>query len=147
MMNGSSKSTATRSSIAIRPPSPERSNIMRSIKGRGNETTELRLATILRRNGLKGWRRHLKLPGTPDFAWPRERLVVFVDGCFWHGCPRCYRSPSRNSEFWKVKLESNRARDRRVSRLLRSLGWRVLRLWECRITEARTLSRIRAALI
>src|SRR5690606_13552377 len=73
------------------PPTPARSRIMRSIRGKGNATTELRMVAILRRERLAGWRRHLDLPGRPDFAWPSERVALFVDGCFWHGCPHCYR--------------------------------------------------------
>jgi DNA mismatch endonuclease Vsr len=66
-----------------------RSNLMSRIRSRGNHTTELRLAELMRAAGVRGWRRHLPLPGSPDFAFPRVRLCVFVHGCFWHGCPRC----------------------------------------------------------
>lgn len=118
---------------------------MKAIRGKGNRTTELALATELRRARLSGWRRHAPLPGKPDFIWPRQRLVVFVDGCFWHGCPRCYRLPSHNTSFWQQKVTANRRRDRRVNRQLRSRGWRVLRVWECRVHDPSTISRIRRA--
>ena len=124
------------------PISSGRSRIMRAIRGRGNETTELRLASALRRAGLVGWRRHLKLIGTPDFVWRRERLVVFVDGCFWHGCPRCYRSPRHNRIFWRNKVAGNRERDKKVAKALRGQGWRVIRVWECRVGYGNTILRI-----
>jgi DNA mismatch endonuclease (patch repair protein) len=115
---------------------------MKAIRGRGNETTELAVARLLRRWGLKGWRRHLSLSGRPDFTWRRERVVLFVDGCFWHGCPRCYSLPRSNTAFWREKLEGNRRRDRRISRILRAAGWKVLRVWECQVTSRRTKARI-----
>lgn len=124
-----------------------RSRMMAAIRSRGNQSTESRLAKALRREGLSGWRRHLALPGTPDFAWPMERVAVFVDGCFWHGCPRCYRAPKQNAGFWREKVLTNRRRDRRVSRQLRQEGWSVLRVWECRVDDPATISRLRRALI
>lgn len=120
--------------------------MLSAVRGRANRTTELRLAAALRLFGLKGWRRHLPLPGKPDFAWRKEKVAVFVDGCFWHGCPRCYRAPRHNAAFWKAKVGGNRRRDRRADRQLRAMGWRVLRIWECRVGDAVTLSRLRGAL-
>lgn len=109
----------------------ERSRRMAAISSKGNRTTEMRMLALLRAHGITGWRRHLDLPGRPDFSFPRQKLAVFVDGCFWHGCPRCYRAPETRSEFWRNKVGGNRARDRRVSRQLRKMGWRVARVWEC----------------
>lgn len=108
----------------------QRSLNMSSIRSVGNKTTEQRVASLLRRSGLTGWRRHLKLPGKPDFTFRRERVAVFVDGCFWHGCPSCYRLPGDNRPYWREKLASNRRRDRRANRELRIEGWAVLRVWE-----------------
>jgi DNA mismatch endonuclease, patch repair protein len=108
----------------------ERSRLMRAVKSYGNTSTELQLRAILRAQRVTGWRRHLPLPGKPDFAFPRERLAVFVDGCFWHGCPECYARPKTNIRFWREKYAYNRARDALVSRTLRKAGWTVLRLWE-----------------
>ncbi|HPE13915.1 MAG: DNA mismatch endonuclease Vsr [Gemmatimonadetes bacterium] len=132
--------------LGTAPESPARSRNMAAIRSRGNRTTELRLAAALRFFGLKGWRRHLPLPGRPDFAWPKERVAVFVDGCFWHGCPKCYRPPKHNAAFWREKIETNRRRDRRVARQLRADGWSVLRIWECKVAHPGTLTRIRRAL-
>lgn len=126
----------------FKKPSSTRSRTMSAIRGTGNASTEAALAARLRRAGLKGWRRHLSLPGTPDFSWPAQRIAVFVDGCFWHGCPRCYSQPSHNRTFWREKLRRNRRRDRRVARELRALGWSVLRIWECRVNSSQTIARI-----
>jgi len=65
----------------------KRSAVMAAIRSRGNKDTEMKLAAITRTHGITGWRRHLPLPGRPDFAFRKERVAVFVDGCFWHGCP------------------------------------------------------------
>ena len=103
-----------------------RKEIMSSIRGKGNKTTELKLLALLKENHVAGWRRHFEILGKPDFAFPRQRLAVFVDGC-----PRCYQQPKRNTKFWKNKILVNKARDKRVSRALRSGGWSVCRIWEC----------------
>ena len=102
----------------------KRSEVMSRIRGGGNQTTEVRLMKLFRRHGIKGWRRHLPILGTPDFVFNKEQLVVFVDGCFWHGCPNCYREPRKNTAFWKNKVVVNQRRDRRVSRQLREKGWK-----------------------
>ncbi|MGH9468958.1 MAG: DNA mismatch endonuclease Vsr [Terriglobia bacterium] len=108
----------------------QRSRNMASIRSKGNTTTEARFAHLLRKARISGWRRHQTLPGKPDFAFRSERLAVFIDGCFWHGCPRCYRLPEDHRAYWKTKYIANRRRDRRNARQLRALGWRVVRIWE-----------------
>lgn len=122
-----------------------RSKIMASVKTR-NSTTELRMAAVLRANALKGYRKHWRVAGTPDFAWPGLKVALFVDGCFWHGCPYCKRHSRSNLRYWREKTVTNRNRDRRVSRALRTEGWAVLRVWECRIESLGTLNRIVATL-
>ncbi|MDB6063854.1 MAG: mismatch repair protein Vsr [Pedosphaera sp.] len=108
----------------------KRSEVMSKIRGRGNKETELALIEIFRRYKITGWRRHRALFGRPDFTFPKEKLVVLVDGCFWHGCPKHSTLPKGNRAFWRKKFERNRARDRLVTRTLRRLGWRVVRIWE-----------------
>ncbi len=108
----------------------KRSEVMSRIRSHGNKGTELALIAIFRAHGVTGWRRHWPLPGKPDFVFPRERLAVFVDGCFWHACPKHATWPKNNAEFWKAKLDRNASRDRKVTRDLKKAGWRVLRLWE-----------------
>lgn len=108
-----------------------RSEIMSLVRSRGNQSTERLTVKLLRQAGIKGWRRYLSLPGKPDFAWVGPRVAVFVDGCFWHGCSRCYRQPKSNVDFWRTKVANNRRRDRKVSRQLRALGWSIVRVREC----------------
>lgn len=123
----------------------KRSRVMARIRSTGNRNTELRLVRIFRGNGITGWRRASKLPGRPDFILPRLKTAVFVDGCFWHGCPQHATQPKNNAAFWAAKLTGNQARDRRVNRELRALGWKVVRIWEHELTrrnERRLLARL-----
>jgi DNA mismatch endonuclease (patch repair protein) len=108
----------------------KRSAVMSRIRGRGNKDTEIALARLLRQNKITGWRRHLPIFGRPDFAFPKQKIAVFVDGCFWHGCPEHSSLPVNNRAFWKRKFSTNKLRDILVKRTLRSQGWRVLRIWE-----------------
>jgi DNA mismatch endonuclease, patch repair protein len=108
----------------------KRSEVMAAIRSKGNKDTELKLASILRAYRINGWRRHQPLPGKPDFVFPKQRLAVFVDGCFWHGCPKHGRKPDSNQNYWLAKLRRNKRRDKTVNHLLRDSGWNVLRLWE-----------------
>ena len=125
----------------------KRSEVMARIRGRGNRATEVALARLLREQGISGWRRHLPLPGRPDFAFRSQRVAVFVDGCFWHRCPRCSTMPATNREFWEAKLAANVARDGRVRRHLVERGWKVIRIWEHSLRRpAASIRRIRAAL-
>jgi DNA mismatch endonuclease (patch repair protein) len=90
----------------------------------------------------------VKLFGKPDFVFRALRLAVFVDGCFWHGCPKHGTRPANNARFWREKIARNQARDAEVNRALRKKGWRVLRVWEHELTrknERRLLARLRRA--
>jgi DNA mismatch endonuclease (patch repair protein) len=109
----------------------ERSKLMSRIRGRANISTELKIAGILRVAGIQGWRRHLPLPGRPDFTFPKERVCIFVHGCFWHDCPRCRKRSNTRPKYWAQKIDVNQKRDRRVSRELRRLGYKVITVWEC----------------
>ena len=111
----------------------KRSQVMSRIRSRGNKDTELRMVALLRAHRITGWRRHQALFGNPDFIFPNERLALFVDGCFWHGCPKpkhC-NAPKNRADWWAAKLKRNKERDAAVGRRLRALGWKVLRVWEC----------------
>lgn len=120
---------------------------MSLIRSRGNKATELRLIEIFREFGITGWRRNQQLFGKPDFTFRREKVVVFVDGCFWHGCPKCYKRPSSNQAFWDAKIASNQKRDRRVSRELGHLGWKVVRIWQHQLGKpARVVAHIKRTL-
>ena len=107
-----------------------RSTLMRSVRSSGNRSTELKLIEIFRVLGIRGWRRNVPLIGRPDFVFRKRRMAVFVDGCFWHGCPTCYRRPATNQAYWDDKVARNRSRDLLVGRQLKKMEWMVLRLWE-----------------
>jgi DNA mismatch endonuclease (patch repair protein) len=152
----------------------KRSQVMSRIRSQGNKDTELALIRVFRAEGITGWRRHQRircngqrltangerlklsvgrwkssLSVRPDFVFPQLKLAVFVDGCFWHACPRHYRIPAGNRAFWRAKLARNQTRDRLVTRSLRRAGWRVLRIWEHELAgncEARLLRQILPAL-
>ena len=123
----------------------KRSEVMSRIRSRGNKDTELALAKLLRRHRIRGWRRQIQIITSPrpspqrgegirvrpDFIFKRVWLAIFVDGCFWHGCPRHATKPKNNATFWRRKLTANRKRDVLVTQTLQRAGWRVLRIWEC----------------
>jgi len=113
----------------------KRSQVMAAIHSCGNKAAELRLASILRAAGITGWRRHQPIPGHPDFAFRRQRLAVFVDGCFWHGCRWHCRMPKSRTEYWNPKIATNKKRDRMVNSLLRKRGWCMLRIWEYSLND------------
>ena len=120
---------------------------MQAIRAKGNNSTELVMVKLFRENKITGWRRHLPLPGKPDFTFKKEKVTVFVDGCFWHKCPKCYREPKTNTAFWRNKIETNVKRDRRVSKELRKAGWSVFRIWECQLKKPkRAVARIQKLL-
>ena len=108
----------------------KRSQVMSLIRSHGNWETELRLLKIFKSGGVKGWRRHQNVKGRPDFIFRPEKVAVFVDGCFWHACPKCYRAPTSNIEYWMKKRERNCQRDKRVAKELKGLGWKVVRIWQ-----------------
>lgn len=125
--------------------SAKRSSIMSRVRGSGNMSTERALVEIFRKNRIIGWRRQIKLFGKPDFVFLKSRLAIFVDGCFWHGCPKHASYPATNRAFWEKKLLRNKDRDRLVTRTLKKSGWRVLRIWQHELTasaQARCVSRI-----
>jgi len=126
-----------------------RSQIMASVRSKGNRSTELRLRALLVRYGIKGWKiQATELPGKPDFAFYNLRVAVFVDGCFWHGCPKCLRLPANNRKYWAQKIEKNKNRDLKYTHALQKRGWKVIRIWEHELKNepARAIKRIRDAL-
>lgn len=113
-----------------------RGHLMSRIRSTGNNTTERRLILLLRSTGIRGWRRHLPVLGHPDFVWPNAKVAVFVDGCFWHG-HTCGKNvtPKTNAQAWCEKIRRTKVRDRESMRRLRKLGWKVIRIWECRLLK------------
>jgi DNA mismatch endonuclease (patch repair protein) len=127
----------------------KRSEVMSLIRSRGNKATEGAFMKLLRCHKISGWRRHtsvrLTARGTmdggrrasvkPDFVFRGPRVAVFIDGCFWHGCPLHGTKPVGNAVFWREKLAINRARDRFVTKSLRRSRWTVLRIWEHQLRQ------------
>jgi len=118
---------------------------MRAVRSRGNKATELALVRLLRRNGITGWRRNQPVFGKPDFVFLKLKLALFVDGCFWHGCPEHCRMPKTNRGYWLPKIEGNKQRDRILNRTLRRTGWRVLRIWEHELSRQMAASGMKKA--
>src|ERR1700677_4785133 len=109
----------------------KRSQVMAAIRHRNNRSTERTFAALLRQFRVSGWTLHSsEVVGKPDFYFSSRRIAVFIDGCFWDRCPRCFRAPRQNASFWAAKIERNRLRDRKVTRMLRREGIKVIRLWE-----------------
>ncbi len=129
----------------FKKPSEDRSKNMQAIRSSGNKTTEKLLASLLREHRIRGWRLHPpNIVGRPDLVLHRERVAIFVDGCFWHGCPRCGHIPRTNRDYWLAKITGNKRRDRAASRALRAQGYHVIRIRECqlRTNPKRCLGRI-----
>lgn len=103
-----------------------RSKIMSKIRST-NTTPELLL-----REALEGsyMRYQPKIEGKPDFANKTKRVAVFVDGCFWHKCPKCFRPPKSNKKYWRPKIDRNVEKDKKTTMILEKQGWMVLRFWE-----------------
>ena len=108
----------------------KRSEVMSKIRGKGNKSTEVLLAQIMRKNRITGWRRNQPVFGKPDFVFRKQKVAIFVDGCFWHCCPEHSNIPKTNREFWEKKLLGNKERDKLVTKTLEEKGWKVLRIWE-----------------
>ncbi len=128
----------------------KRHEIMQNVKTK-NTAPEIKLRSLLHKNGFRFRVNRKDLPGKPDIVLPKYRAVIFVHGCFWHGhdCPRGQR-PQTNADFWNQKIDRNVIRDKSDVSLLESLGWRVLIVWECEIkkkNEAVLLSRVKEFLL
>jgi DNA mismatch endonuclease, patch repair protein len=116
---------------------PIHAHRMSSVRGKGTKTTERRFRAVLVRAGVRGWSLHPKgILGHPDLFFAARRVVVFLDGCFWHGCPACGHTPSKNRLFWSTKIERNRQRDAETTCALKASGFTVLRFWEHEIRNA-----------
>ncbi|TIT20139.1 MAG: DNA mismatch endonuclease Vsr [Mesorhizobium sp.] len=113
----------------------KRSAVMACVRSK-NTKPELRVRSYLHRRGLRYVIHDKRLPGNPDIAFPSRRVVVFVHGCFWHGhnCKKG-RPPSSRSDYWLHKIEGNRTRDEMAARRLLEMGWDVIVIWECLLSD------------
>jgi DNA mismatch endonuclease (patch repair protein) len=100
----------------------KRSDIMRKVKSKNNKSTEQNLIHFFNENKITGWRRNYSVKGHPDFVFLKERIAVFVDGCFWHGHDCRNTKPSDNQEYWRRKRERNIRRDKEVTELFEKRG-------------------------
>lgn len=111
----------------------QRRRCMSRVKGK-NTAPEVKLRKALWKKGLR-YRVGYKLPGKPDMAFVSAHVVVFVDGCFWHGCPVHGSIPETNRDFWEKKINKNIKRDRDVTEELECAGWKVVRVWTHELKE------------
>lgn len=118
----------------------QRSYCMSQIRAR-NTQPEIILRKAIFSTGIRGYRLHYKLAGKPDIVFPKRKIVIFIDGCFWHKCPKCFKKPDTNKKFWKVKIDSNVARDRIVNVVLKKDGWKILRIWEHELENQKLIKR------
>ena len=108
----------------------KRSQIMSKIKSKsGIEVLPCKFEGLYLRKHPKG------IFGNPDFGNKLRRIALFMDGCFWHGCPRHYKKPKSNEAFWSSKIKRNRKRDKKVTKTLQKANWKVIRIWECELKE------------
>ncbi len=116
---------------------PAHRRIMQGVKGKGNRTTESRLRAALVVAGIRGWTLNARqITGCPDVFFQEKSVAIFVDGCFWHGCPACGHVPKKNAAFWEAKISRNRERDIQTTERLREQGVVVLRFWEHELRES-----------
>ena len=115
----------------------QRHHCMASIRGK-NTGPEIMVRKFLFSRGFRYRLNHPRLPGHPDIVMRKYRTCIFVNGCFWHGHDNCryFVLPKTNTEFWKAKIERNRARDIEEQRKLASMGWHCITVWECQLKPA-----------
>lgn len=125
----------------------QRSRNMAAIRSR-NTRIEMRLRKALWAAGVRGYRVHYPLLGKPDIVFTRHRVAVFIDGCFWHRCPTCFRMPKTRIEYWGPKIAKNAARDEEINQKLQEASWTVIRIWEHEIEHelSRCVDRVIATL-
>jgi len=111
----------------------KRSEVMSKIKSK-NTKAELILRKFLWKNKLR-YMLHQNLPGKPDIVFKSKKVAIFVDGCFWHKCPKCYKEPKSNKKYWIPKINKNVKRDKANNLKLKKDGWKVLRFWEHEIKK------------
>lgn len=120
---------------------------MSQIKSK-NTKPELVLRKLLSENKIKGYRLHKNIPGKPDLVFTKRKLAIFIDGCFWHKCPKCFIKPETRTDFWLKKITGNVKRDKEITYKLQEQGWKILRFWEHQLekTPSRVISKIQNSL-
>lgn len=100
-----------------------------------NTVPEVTFRRLLWSRGLRGYWLNSNITGKPDIYFSRSNMVIFIDGCFWHKCPKCFVKPKSNLKYWNNKIKRNVKRDKEVNSLLQKSGIRVIRIWEHEIFE------------
>lgn len=113
----------------------KRSEVMRSVRSKGNKSTELKLISLFKKYEITGWRRNYNVKGHPDFVFPKAKVAIFVDGCFWHGHNCRNTKPKDNEEYWNKKRERNKRHDQDITMRFEKRSWKVVRIWECELTR------------
>jgi DNA mismatch endonuclease Vsr len=143
MRLGAGRRTLQRAMDRVQPG--VRSRVMRSVRSSNTGIERVFVARLVR-SRMAGFRlRAAHVLGRPDVTFSDQRIAVFLDSCFWHGCPEHLRRPKSNRRYWQKKIASNRARDRRQRAYLRRAGWTVIRVWEHDIRNVHTLQRLATA--
>jgi DNA mismatch endonuclease, patch repair protein len=126
----------------------DRRRTMQAVKGKGTRL-ERRLFSMLAGMGVRGWKKNVaSVVGKPDVVFGKQRVAIFVDGCFWHGCPVCRRKlPQTNHEYWVRKINRNVAKAEAINDQLRGDGWTVVRIWEHEVRKAADLERVRGRIL
>ncbi len=111
-----------------------RSYVMSRIRGKDTKA-ELAFRKMLFSEGIR-YRLHYPIEGSrPDVAIPSKKIAIFIDGCFWHKCPKCFRPPKSRESYWTPKIQKNLERDIRIRAMLRAKGWKVIRVWEHEVNK------------
>lgn len=122
-----------------RSPVPKDANVSKVMSANKAKNTkpEILIRRELYRRGLVGYRLHnKKIPGRPDISFNRQKLAIFIHGCYWHRCTHCdLPLPKTNTEFWKQKFNANVARDKKKNDQLKDLDWKVVTIWECKLKK------------
>lgn len=118
-----------------------RSSTMRAVKSTETKI-EMKVRTTLWKNGVRYRKNVKKLFGKPDIVIKKEKLVVFIDSCFWHGCKEHCRIPTSNIDYWNKKIQRNIERDLKVTEYYVALGWKVIRAWEHEIKNEHEFQRV-----
>ncbi|MFW6383403.1 MAG: very short patch repair endonuclease [Nanoarchaeota archaeon] len=112
----------------------KRSELMSKIRSK-NTKLEVNFRKKVFAKGLRYRIYPKNIPGKPDMVFPKSKLAVFIDGCFWHKCPKCFKEPVSNKDYWIKKIQYNVDKDKRINQEIENMGWRVLRFWEHEIKK------------
>ncbi len=107
----------------------QRSYCMSQIRAKDTQP-EIIFRKAISGSGIRGYRLNYRLIGKPDIVFPKKKIAIFIDGCFWHKCPKCFPELSTRKKYWVKKIQSNMDRDKRINKELRRMGWRIIRVWE-----------------